>query len=743
MPENETPIDPFLQLCVRVAVGDKAEARAGQLSLARSIFHAFDTRSHCLSKAPTGTGKSLAALSVAIWFAVNRGERTIISTHALTLQDQYVATDAPPAVRAAEQMFGRAPSVAVLKGNSNYVSISKLSGFLHAVGLPITLVSEGTFAMAIRELQSVSDGELSRGADTVSYLWKKADKHPPLSDVRAIVTWALNVHLDEDEHGDKQSCEFGADPVLWSLVSGGSGSVSSKKAKGDIPVRSKQELAKERASFAQVVLTNHALVGIRAATGRQVVIDSAALGPFDHVVIDEAHVLPGNVRSQGESACSSKLIARVQSSGRELTRAKAMTEWTQQGESLRVQMDRTLEPWVGRKVQPDDDPLGPVRDAVEGWMSKAAIVVKATRAQATSPLARERFLEAVADLTAALKGTTEHRVGNEVRWVDRTNRDHGPAQISVAPIAVGGLLWNNVWHRPPIEDRPQDEQHLLINPDKDRDPEVPLGVVGMSATLPPSARIDLGVRAEIVEHPSPFDANYAASVAFLPIVGFDVWASMLEGKKFLLDVHAEFARQHAERTVRANGGRALLLSATTKGGKAIAAHLRAANLGVQVYSQWDAIGLDAVKAKWKKDETSVLVGSDSLMTGVDAPGETCSYVWVDRVPRKPKNEIDDGRVDALIAQGWNAFNARETIYAGDAAAKLEQIIGRLIRSSGDRGMFSCADIRLVPNQPGSYGELARSMYVKPLAKFGLKVTDFETAEAWLADRQRERLGVAA
>lgn len=81
-----------------------------------------------LAQAGTGTGKSLAYLSAALTAASEGGMRTVISTATLALQRQILVKDAPVVAEAVEQICGTRPSVAVLKGWSNYVCRHKISG---------------------------------------------------------------------------------------------------------------------------------------------------------------------------------------------------------------------------------------------------------------------------------------------------------------------------------------------------------------------------------------------------------------------------------------------------------------------------------------------------------------------------------------------------------------------------------------------------------------------------------------
>nr|WP_227993842.1 helicase C-terminal domain-containing protein [Pseudactinotalea sp. HY160] len=183
--------------------------------------------------------------------------------------------------------------------------------------------------------------------------------------------------------------------------------------------------------------------------------------------------------------------------------------------------------------------------------------------------------------------------------------------------------------------------------------------------------------------------------------------------------------------IEAAGGRAIVLSATSSAGRFYVEALRRRSRGRwQVHSQWDGRGKEHTTRAWRADETSVLVGTRSYMTGVDAPGRTCSLVIVDRVPRGAANVVDDARVDVL-AQDMNEFRARDQVYAVDAAQLLEQAAGRLIRSTSDRGVVAVLDPRLLKKQPVSYPGSTRSIYMGALEHFTSRTARLSVATDYL------------
>ncbi len=71
------------------------EYRAQQVEMAKAVASAFNKGHHLLVEAGTGTGKSVGYLLPAILYALRTGERVIVSTNTINLQDQLFTKDLP------------------------------------------------------------------------------------------------------------------------------------------------------------------------------------------------------------------------------------------------------------------------------------------------------------------------------------------------------------------------------------------------------------------------------------------------------------------------------------------------------------------------------------------------------------------------------------------------------------------------------------------------------------------------
>ena len=115
---------PALAAAVRAIGGTE---RSGQAEMADAVADAFDTGTHLLVQAGTGTGKSLGYLVPALsWLTQHPGERIVVATATLALQSQLADKDIPVALDAVEQVTGHRPVHAILKGRTNYACLLRV-----------------------------------------------------------------------------------------------------------------------------------------------------------------------------------------------------------------------------------------------------------------------------------------------------------------------------------------------------------------------------------------------------------------------------------------------------------------------------------------------------------------------------------------------------------------------------------------------------------------------------------------
>ena len=96
---------------------ERFEPRDQQIEMLQTVANAFSQGHHMLIEAGTGTGKSFAYLIPAFQWAMQNGERVVISTNTINLQDQLINKDIPEL----EEILETELRATVQKGRSNYL----------------------------------------------------------------------------------------------------------------------------------------------------------------------------------------------------------------------------------------------------------------------------------------------------------------------------------------------------------------------------------------------------------------------------------------------------------------------------------------------------------------------------------------------------------------------------------------------------------------------------------------------
>ena len=154
--------------------------------------------------------------------------------------------------------------------------------------------------------------------------------------------------------------------------------------------------------------------------------------------------------------------------------------------------------------------------------------------------------------------------------------------------------------------------------------------------------------------------------------------------------------------IRESGGRALVLftNAATMQTVAEALAPALADLGIALLVQGPATLREALLDEFRRDVTSTLFGLDSFWFGVDVPGEALEHVIIVRLPFPvPGHPLIEARMEALQLKGGHPFLQ---YMLPEAVLKLRQGVGRLIRSSSDRGRVTILDSRILNK---SYGRV--------------------------------------
>jgi len=104
------------------------------------------------------------------------------------------------------------------------------------------------------------------------------------------------------------------------------------------------------------------------------------------------------------------------------------------------------------------------------------------------------------------------------------------------------------------------------------------------------------------------------------------------------------------------------------------------------------------RARIDGGDGSVIFGLASFAEGVDLPGNYCRHVVIAKIPfAVPDAPVEAALAEWIAARGGNAFME---IAVPDAALKLVQASGRLLRTEADTGRITLLDKRIVTRQYG-------------------------------------------
>ncbi len=145
-----------------------------------------------------------------------------------------------------------------------------------------------------------------------------------------------------------------------------------------------------------------------------------------------------------------------------------------------------------------------------------------------------------------------------------------------------------------------------------------------------------------------------------------------------------------EALIRAAGGRTLALFTSRRKCEEAAAEL-GPRLPFPILVQ-DALPRPVLLERFAADEPTCLFATMGFWQGIDVAGRTCSLVTIDRLPfPRPDEPLFVARRDAAARRREDPFQA---VDLPRAATLLAQGVGRLIRTTDDRGAVAVFDRRL-------------------------------------------------
>ncbi|MYI06963.1 MAG: hypothetical protein F4059_06550, partial [Gemmatimonadetes bacterium] len=150
---------------------------------------------------------------------------------------------------------------------------------------------------------------------------------------------------------------------------------------------------------------------------------------------------------------------------------------------------------------------------------------------------------------------------------------------------------------------------------------------------------------------------------------------------------------------RMSGGGLFALFTSFSALRAVAARLR--EMGAEEHWPLQVQGeadRSRLLRRFAESGDAVLLGTSSFWEGVDVPGRPLRALLIQKLPfRVPTEPLTEARIETMSARGENPFWG---LMVPDAAVRLKQGIGRLIRSRTDRGVVILLDDRLLTRRYG-------------------------------------------
>lgn len=647
------------------------EVRPEQIGMLRDCLTTYQENKVAVIEAATGTGKSVAYLLAATFWALKKGQRSVISTNTIALQEQLLKKDIPFLLKT----IGEKVKVVLVKGMHNY--------------------------LCLRKLEDVA-------------VEKRFLNEKQVADIEKIEKFA-----SETQEGSKSSLGFAPGADVWEKVAAEGESCTHIKCphyKNCFFFKARAE-----ASDAQILVSNHHLLfadlALRQATNNYE--QSCLLPAFKRLVLDEAHHVEDVAKEHFAKKVSkgsflrflNRLIAersggKIKALHQKIFETVPQAKRDQELEKLLLELELDL-PVAKRKCQ---EQVEECFAALNVFEAEEKFRVKTEHLQ--SPFWTEifqrnvnntrfflgNFLQSIRSLIErienyeALKTKCEGMIADikgiilrleglldtlmefafspeskeEVKWIEVASKTLVIAKLDVSTIISEALF------------------------------EKMDSTVLCSATL--SSKKDFGFikrtlglkAAEEKIYDSPFDYENNAML----LVPLDM--PHPDGAQFV-----KIASQRIEEAVLASGGGAFVLFTSYTALLAAKEHLQSSfyHKNFTLLCQGQKPTHELIQ-EFKSAPKAVLFGTDTFWEGVDVAGDALRCVIIVKLPfLVPSDPFFQAKSEIMKENGQSPFFDYSL---PQATMKFKQGFGRLIRSKSDRGCVICLDHRLATK---GYGKI--------------------------------------
>jgi len=660
---------------------DNYETRDAQVQMTEGVVNAFNNNLINITEAGTGVGKSFAYLVPAIKWCLANNERVIISTATINLQQQLIEKDIPLIIGLLENGEGEKIKSILVKGRGNYVCLRRLH-------------------------EQLEDNSLFQEKE---------------STLQAIYDWSGTTRT-----GSKSDLSFVPDYTVWSSVCSESDSCMGMRCS----YREKcfvMKLKKEAASANLLVVNHHLLFSDLAMRMNGAGYEgTAVLPPFNRVVFDEAHTIENSATSFFSQIYNkfilSKHIGKIfyrrksRNMGLAVVMQKLMphpedykdipvlvSSVSIAAETLDTNTTYLMNGAYSLRLtsQINLDLMDPVQMSLRdlhkkiiklvNYISDGGEVLFSEEEDNSDVFEMKVAMRRLKNTAAVLNGFLDYLTKEDnIFWIEQKKTSKGELfySFSNTPLNISDMMNKAVYE--PLQTTVFTSATLAVQ----KKFNFWKGRIGLDRVSEDKAKEFL--------LSSPF--NYSKQVMLgIPNDGPDPGSPDFQDfiSGFIVDA------------IEISEGSALVLF--TSYGMLNATYNELEPLltrqGITVMKQGSQ-DRSKLLSSFNKDISSVLFATDSFWEGVDAPGDSLKLVIICKLPfRVPTDPIIKARIEAIEKNGGNPFM---DLSLPEAAMKLKQGFGRLMRRKTDHGIVLILDPRIIrkrygPILMGTLPETAKSI----------------------------------
>lgn len=642
--------------------------RPQQIDIINLLVKAFNEEKHLLIEAGTGTGKSMAYILPAIFWAVRNNSRVVIATHTINLQEQLWQKDLP----VIKQITGLDFQEALVKGRNNYICLRK---------------------------------------------WEQKKKNPESVNLTEKLFFTrLQIWLTETIAGDRGEINFNnQEAAIWSDICADTDTCLGIKCSW-FGSHCFFMNSRRRAEAAQIVITNHSVLL------SDIKSDNRILPTHEYVIIDEAHNLEEQASEQLGATVTSGYVNKILFNIKQLLenrlnvsetdnynefyektsaalkdarngfrefsecilnfcQANSISTEDYAWQTLRIRREqKSSQLWEVLAVSLDNliTRLRTITAVLEKLNHQLLRNIDEDAERYNSFLKESDYLikltqQTAEDLFNILMGEDT----DTVAWVE-LERIGGNFTLKAVPVSVGEVLAEKLF-------------------------QVKKGVILSSATLSVDGNFEhfkerTGLNLLPAEHvleiqvTSPF--NYEEQ-SFLGVIRDLPDPGMVPDEIYsaeVIPVITEIAKIFTGRTLILFTSHRMLRFVYA----GLCSELEKSDINVLGHN------IDGNRTRliedFRANPQSVLLGANSFWEGVDLPGDILKCVVIVKLPFTPPSlPLTEARIEKLAAEKKDGFT---NLLLPQAIIRMKQGFGRLIRSEQDNGVVVLLDRRILEKRYG-------------------------------------------